>query len=41
MTIHTPHAAATASVEDQVVTPYAARVLAVLRYLEHGTDNHA
>jgi thiosulfate dehydrogenase [quinone] large subunit len=31
MTTHTPHAAGTASVEDQVVTPYAARVLAVLR----------
>ncbi|GAB3251226.1 hypothetical protein [Nocardioides dilutus] len=31
MTTHTPHSAATATVEDQVVTPYAARVLAVLR----------
>lgn len=31
MTTHTPHIAGTAAVEDQVVTPYAARVLAALR----------
>jgi thiosulfate dehydrogenase (quinone) large subunit len=31
MTTHTPHAAGTATVEDQVVTPFAARALAVLR----------
>jgi thiosulfate dehydrogenase [quinone] large subunit len=31
MTTHTPHAAASATVEDQVVTPFAARALAALR----------
>jgi thiosulfate dehydrogenase [quinone] large subunit len=31
MTTHAPHAAVTATVEDQVVTPFAARALAALR----------